>query len=359
MGGIDRGYPQYRPNPRLGTPEEFRKALADIRAIGVHPLIFSNIQFADTATPLFRNELSRYAVEGRWAPDLLLSGWGENTIGARMGLTRSNMARMSPSHPEFRKFLMDQYLQLVKDGAEGLQLDKTISVNALDFNPRLPVSPDRSLPGGVMETFRELLEKARRINPNFALASETWVDRSFPYVDVAYTRMGGIDIGSTAMRYTFPEWTSTIFGESPGDFTPMNNGMRYRMVWALAPRHYNDSLDEPLTQPLARYVAELIRIRTKYRDLLFEGRFNETTGATVKGGADIRYSVFNSVNATDKRRACVVVNFGDREETAEVKFDGAAGGEVEISAPFEKDRKDVLPVRLTIPPNRCVVVVSK
>ena len=27
----------------------------------------------------------------------------------------------------------------------------------------------------------------------------------------------------------------------------MNNGMRYGMVWALAPRHYNDSLDERLT----------------------------------------------------------------------------------------------------------------
>ena len=28
MGGIDRGYPQYQPDPRLGTPEEFRDALA-------------------------------------------------------------------------------------------------------------------------------------------------------------------------------------------------------------------------------------------------------------------------------------------------------------------------------------------
>jgi hypothetical protein len=139
----------------------------------------------------------------------------------------------------------------------------------------------------------------------------------------------------------------------------MNNGMRYGMVWALAPRHYNDSLDEPLTRPLARYVNELIRIRTKYRDLLFEGRFNETSGATVKGAADIRYSVFNAMNAADKRRACVVVNFGDRDETAEVKFDGADGREVEISAPFEKDRKGTIPVRLTIPPHRCVVIVSK
>src|SRR6202020_1314527 len=119
MGGIDRGYPQYRPNPRLGTPEEFRKALADIRELGVHPLIFSNIQFADTATQVFRDSLKSYEVEGRWAPDLHHNAWGEGTISARAGFTPSNMTMVSPSHPEFREFLMNQYLQLLRDGAEG------------------------------------------------------------------------------------------------------------------------------------------------------------------------------------------------------------------------------------------------
>ena len=67
IGGIDRGYPQYTPDPRLGTPAEFKKALADMRAIGVHPLIFSNIQVADTATPIFRDRLksTRWTGDGR------------------------------------------------------------------------------------------------------------------------------------------------------------------------------------------------------------------------------------------------------------------------------------------------------
>lgn len=359
MGGIDRGYPQYRPSPRMGTPEDFRKALAEIRAMGVHPLIFANIQFADTAIPVFRDKLSRFVVDGLWAPDWSLSGWGEGTIGARMGLTRSNMTKVSPSHPEYREFLMEQYLQLVRDGAEGFQLDKTTSVNALDFNPRLLVSPDKSLIGGVLATFQELLQKARRINPKFALASEIFTDRTFPYVDVSYARMGAIDMGSPVTRYTFPEWMLTVFGESPGDFAPMNNGLRYGMVWALAPRHYNDSLDEPLTQPLARYVKELIRIRTKYQDLLFHGRFNDTLGGTATGAGTIRYSMFQPMDAGDARRAMVLVNFGDKEETAEAKFEGGSDREVEISAPFEGDRKGTLPVRLTIPPHRCVVVVMK
>ena len=357
IGGIDRGYPQYEPDPRLGTPQEFRRALAEINGMGVHPLIFSNIQFADTATALFRNKLSRYVVEGRWAPDWSLNGWGEGTISARLGLTRSNMTKVSPSHPQFREFLMNQYMQLVRDGAEGFQLDKATSVNALDFNPQLPVSPDKSLISGVIATYQELLKKAHEINPRFALASEIFADRVFPYVDVSYVRMGSVDMNSTALRYTFPEWTATIFGESPGDFNPMNNGMRYGFVWALAPRHYNDSVDEPLTRPLAQYVRELIRIRMKYQDLLFHGRFNDTFDATVTGDTDVRYSVFKPMDGAGQRRASVVVNFGDHDETADVRFDGAEGREADVSAPFEPDRKSSLPVHLILPPHRCAVVV--
>jgi hypothetical protein len=355
MGGIDRGYPQYRPNPRLGSAEEFHSALKEIRALGVHPLLFANIQVADTATPLFKSELSRYAVQGRWATDWSLRGWGEGTISARVGQARSNMTLVSPAHPEFRKFLMDQYMQMIRDGAEGFQLDKTILVDSLDFNPALPVSPDKSLIVGVLDTFKELLQKGRQINPNFSLASEIWIDRALPYVDVSYLRMGSMEMNSTAMRYTFPEWKPTIFGESPGDFNPMNNGMRYGMVWALAPRHYNDSLDEPLQRPLSRYVAELIRIRKQYRDVLFDGRFKDTIGGSVEGDKDVRYSVFENTAAT--ARAMVVVNYGDRPETAKVIMAGADGRDVEIAAPFELDRKGKLPLSLTIPPRRCVVVV--
>ena len=34
IGGIDRGYPQYRPDPRLGTHDEFRQALAEDEKTG-------------------------------------------------------------------------------------------------------------------------------------------------------------------------------------------------------------------------------------------------------------------------------------------------------------------------------------
>jgi hypothetical protein len=138
----------------------------------------------------------------------------------------------------------------------------------------------------------------------------------------------------------------------------MNNGMRYGLVWDLAPRHYNDSVDEKLTRPLARYVNELIDIRKKYEGLLFFGRFNDTLGATVTGGPWIRDSVFTSFTPKDGKRACVVVNFGDTPEDAEVKLDGEAG-EVTIARPGAAEERAALPVKVTIPPHRLVVVVKE
>jgi hypothetical protein len=356
MGGIDRGYPQYQPNPRLGTAEEFRQALAEVKKLGVHPLIFANIQFSDTAIPLFREMLHGDAVDGLWAPDWQTFGWGEGTISARMGLTRHNMTLVSPSHPDFRKLLLDEYVQLVKDGAEGFQLDKTGAVGSLDFNPGIPTSPDRSLPEGVLTTFQETLAKCREVNPDFALASEIFWDRSFTMVDVSYVRMNDIDMGSPALRYTFPEWTSTICAERPGDFNVINNGMRYGLVWAVQPRHYNDSMDEPLTRPLSRYVQELIRIRTKHKDTLFFGRFRDTVGADVQAGRDVRHSVFEGMGRPGK--ACVVVNFGNEETRAEVSWPGGEGKRVEVLKPYNPDETMTLPVNLQLPAHTCAVVAE-
>jgi len=356
MGGIDRGYPQYRPNPRLGTPQDFRQALAEMKKLGVHPLIFTNIQFADTATPLFKEKLHRFAVQGRWAPDSVVMGWGEGTTSARMGLTNSNMTLVSPAHPEFRRLLIDEFVQLVKDGADGFQIDKTNVAMFLDFNPDLPTSPDKSLTQELLSLMDEITRECRKVNPEFTMASEFFWDRSFPLLDVSYIRLNDIDMNSPALRYTFPEWTSTICAERPGDFNIMNNGMRYGLVWAVQPRHYIDSMDEPLTRPLSRYVQELVRIRSKHKDVLFHGRFCDTIGAEVKAEGEVRYSVFTGMNGQGK--ACVVVNYGSAATSAEVTWAGGKGMPVEILKPFSPDVADRLPAKVGLAPRSCAVVVS-
>jgi hypothetical protein len=359
-GGQDRGRPDYSPDPRLGTREELKTALAEMRAMGVHPLLYVNVQSADSSTEAFRTRWARYAVQGRWAPDWLEWGFGAGTIGGRtMRNVKRQQILMSPAHPAFREELLRQYLERIHDGAEGLQIDGAGINGVLDFNPGLATSPDRSLPQGMLEMEDDFLSRARKLNPAVALSLQDSFDRAFPYNDVAYAGMDAKD-SAMAVRYTFPEWTFVNMVERPGDFGLINNGLLYGLPWGMAPRYHTAALSEALTQPLSCYVSELIRIRKQYPDLLFLGRFNDTAGAKVDGDAqDIRYSVFTPMDVTRPERACVVVNFGDRAEPVTVSLDDKQGQKATISTPFEADRVAVLPAKLMIPPHRAAVLVTR
>jgi hypothetical protein len=81
-------------------------------------------------------------------------------------------------------------------------------------------------------------------------------------------------------------------------------------------------------------------------------------GATVTGDPDVRYSVFDPMQSDSRGRACVIVNFGNVPESAEVHLDGLEG-EVTIATPFQADRTATLPVKLTIPPNTVEVIVKR
>jgi hypothetical protein len=92
--------------------------------------------------------------------------------------------------------------------------------------------------------------------------------------------------------------------------------------------------------------------------LLFFGRFNDTFDASVTGGSGIRYSVFEPLKQNAKGRACVIVNFGDTAEKANLTMEGLSG-EVTVATPFQPDRSATLPLDLEIPPHQLAVVVKK
>jgi len=203
---------------------------------------------------------------------------------------------------------------------------------------------------------RQVLREGKKIDPQLSIASELIWDRAFQYVDVSYLRMNDIDM-HPVLKYTFPEWTSTIFAESPFDFNIMNNGMRYGFVWAMALRHYSASLDEAVTRPLSTYVAELIRIRKKYADILFTGRFMDTIGAAVQCGENSRFSVFEPMNDTT-RKAVVLVNFGNEEDDVQVNIADDQHRKAELCIPFQQDTTVLLPAKIKLPPRTCAVLAQ-
>ena len=108
-----------------------------------------------------------------------------------------------------------------------------------------------------------------------------------------------VDIDSPGLRYTLPEHGFPPSARrARGASTSLNNGMRYGLVWAVQPRHYNDSMDELLTQPLSRYVQELIRIRTNQQEqFALSWAIPGYSGSGGEGGVKhVRYLVFEGLD---------------------------------------------------------------
>ena len=170
-GGLERDYPVYQPEEKLGGRDGFRKLLKSIDSDGGKCLVFNNYNILDQNTEWYKNELYQFKQQDGFGQQNIWMGWGESTLMARKQLSVRYHVRSSVT-PEFEKILSDQFLDLVRDGAHGFQMDKVCVGGALDFNPLNTMKPDVALFEGLVQAIHRLYEECRAVNPDFRMASE-------------------------------------------------------------------------------------------------------------------------------------------------------------------------------------------
>lgn len=335
-GGLERNYPDYTPEEKLGGKEGFKKLIADIKARGDKCLVFTNYNILDSNTDWYKKDLYKYMAQNQYGGQAVAMGWGESTLLARKGLDVRYHARASVV-PELTKILDDQFLQLVRDGVEGLQMDKVISGASLDFNPLNTLKPDVALTEGLIQAIANLDKKAKEINPNFEMAGESGIDRFLPYFPVTYRNAKGGHISS--LKYVFPEWTSCSHVSSPQDFNRINAAIMNGAVICVEPDEYQGSLDQPIYMQMANYLKETDRIREILNDIIFMGKYYDGIGAQIHeintAGA-LLYKVHGD-KKTDQR-AIIVANVKQTSCDYTYKFLHKDVKQAILYSPFEEPR---------------------
>jgi len=139
----------------------------------------------------------------------------------------------------------------------------------------------------------------------------------------------------------------------------VNNAVRYGYQIFLGPGNYTapDSLAyEPMRQ-LSNYVREVLQILEQVKDTIGFGEFLDTQSVEFEGPDEMRYSTFQ--NSGTGKRACVVVNMGEKAAKAYVKgFQENANGKVVVRQPFRTSFEGNLPLELEIPSERFVIVAE-
>ena len=278
-GGLERNYPLYTPEEKIGGQAEFKKLLKSIKEREGHCLVFNNYNILDKSTDWYKEELNKYMAQDEFGNQGIWMGWGESTLLARRSLNVRYHVRSSVT-PRIEELLEGYFLQLVKDGASGFQIDKVCVGSALDFNPLNTMKPDVALCEGLVQAIARLFQKCRVITPDFRMASEFGLDRMLPYFDIGYRNSGGYGISS--LRYVFPEWTSCQHISSPRDFRGINGAILTGSVICIEPDSYQGSLKQPIYNDLANYIKEVGRIRKMLSEDIFLGKYFDDQFAKIR-----------------------------------------------------------------------------
>ena len=308
-GGLERDYPEYYSEEKLGGQKGFEKLLENIDGRGSKCLAFVNYNILDTATKWFKEELHKYAHQDEFGNSPNWMAWGESTLKARsqVSVRRHILASVVP---QIENILTDHFVNIAKSGAAGLQIDKLCVGSAVDFNPLNNEKPDVALCEGLIQSVSRMLDKCKEINPDFCLAAEAVQDRFIPFIDVFYRNVARFTI--SPLKFVFPEWTACAHIGEPYDFNAVNSAVMTGAVICVEPGCYQQSLGNPIFKMLAEYIKEVERIRNELADFIFLGDYFDKIGAEV---SVVKNEISNQENPTEKL-----------EVASEVMIPGGGGG---------------------------------
>jgi hypothetical protein len=351
-GGQDRNFPQHDTDPRLGTAQEFKEAIADSRKMGVEIVLFNKYAWADVTGPAYTSEFQKFAIEDPYGNPYMFNGYNYDTPTQISGINARHGAGMCPASPAWRERALEEFKKSVDLGASGILFDECqwhMSPYCFSKNHGHPV------PGSVFSGDVPLIDGFRAIvNPNeFLFAGESPYDLELRTYNMSYFRIGA---GFTPFgRYIDPFAPMSVAVTGFDDRHMINACLLYRFAMSYEPRNFHGELDEmPNTMSYGRTVDDF---RRRHRAWVWDAQFRDTLGAKVlaDGKPHGAYTVFQR---EDGLRAVAFANMSDTENiVCEVTLDNAKPGGLNCVTPEEQEPK-AWPGKLELAPGFAAVVLE-
>ena len=310
-GGQDRGNPSHDTDPRLGTAEELRQAIAECRKMGVEIILFNKFTWADSSTEWYRKELHQYAARDPYGDTYQWGGYNYDTPTQLAGINTRHLIPMCMACPAWREIAFKEFHKSVELGAGGILQDE-----ALWHGPGVfycfSADHGHPVPAFIFSGDLPLAEGLRKqIDPeHFLIAGESPWDLQYRFYKLGYFRIEGAE-HIPLQRYIDPSLPLMLAATGWNDRQMINRALLYRYVISYEPYQFKGRLDDfPLT---IEYGKKVDALRRSYKAYLWEGEFRDTLGAsvTVGGKPHSQYTVF--VEQGTGQRAVAIANPSDSD----------------------------------------------
>jgi len=320
-GGQDQGNPSHDPDPRLGTWDELKQAIAAIQAMGVKLILFSKFTWADRATEWFRRELVKQAIKDPYGDYYHYQGYQYQTATQLLDINTKRLIPMCFLSEEYLRICDAEFRKTVELGADGILFDE-----CLHHSPAL-LCFDTShghRPGApVYANDRKLIANFHRIsdpvNPDFLFAGEACYDWELEAYHLSYHRSENKE-HIPLSRYMAPDAPLMTAVTGFNDRNMINQCLLYRYIISYEPYNFKGHLDDfPLT---VAYGRQMDALRTELREYFWDGEFRHEVGArvTAAGQPHHPYAVF--AHRDTGQLAVAIANYDEKEAiTVQVTLD--------------------------------------
>ncbi len=282
--GMDHGNPDYSPDESQGGDAALKEEIARYQANGNHLLLYYNGKLIDRESRFYRSGTGPKVCRHDNTGSEILERYKFTGQGTWLGeYDQRTFAIATMMDPTWNQVLCDLQDRAFELGAHSVFFDQLGYVERestnWDTSREYPV-PDVYGIRKRAECLRMLRDRYAEKAPDFALGAEGTVDALAQYCDYThgYPANDGPERWLNFFRYTFPELVFT------------DRGLRDDVD---VPRHVNNTVldgqrndieifrargiisETPVYQA---YLAEVNAIKTKYKDCLLLGRYNDTLG---------------------------------------------------------------------------------
>jgi hypothetical protein len=313
-GGQDRGNPSHDPDPRLGTFEELKQAIAEIKAMGIKLILFAKFVWADQSNTNFESIYKDLSIKDPYGNYYVYKGYQYMTLSQMANVNTRRLIPMCFGSEKYLEICNTEFQKCVDLGADGILFDE-----CLHHSPTLccfDTSHGHRYGESTYQFDEKLIEGFRKIvaDREFLIAGEAIYDFQHNYYDVSYARTWGRDHKPTN-RYMRPrgEIMTAVIGFDDRDM--VNQCLLNRYIISYEPYNFKGMLsDYPTT---VFYGKKMDKLRTDLRKWFWDGDFCNKQGATVTTGDNTALSSFSVFTAKDSSQGMVVCNY-DGEKTIQV-----------------------------------------
>ena len=364
IGGHDRYYPDYSPDPKLGGEEALRKGIAKAKERGMRVVLYTNGQLLDQDCPWFWPDTGQFITVQRKTGVLESQTWHKyKDAPARVhGLA-------CHSCQTWRDIMLRLAMQAYDLGADGLLYDQ-LSCS----DPKYCYNPDHGhpVPAIVYENdlnanINFIQQEMAKIDPEFVVMTEGLVDAHMNVVDMFHGSSPAAVLPSKGdfikrfkdeersyhffyelYRYTFPEVISTIrIANASNTRFILNYGLAYGMRNEMELRYASDrkyveknlipseedygnvlgapsvKLMEEAGDPLEaeKYHRQVLTFQKNRSDLLMNGCFRAGNGVELEASSDLVMA--NAFASADGSKVGVLVwNMSEEPVSYKVAYPG-------------------------------------